>query len=97
MLLSWSPSALERREQLLLGAARDARTLVDHRDQHPVADLAGVDPHHAVGRVAQCVVDQIGQHPFEQAAVGHHHGVVNLDLDPVERRCAARKPVQCPC
>ena len=39
---------LERREQLILGAARDPGSFVDDVDQHPVADLAGVDPDRAV-------------------------------------------------
>ena len=75
---------LERCEQLLLGAARDARPLVDDGDQHPVADLARGHPHRAVRGVAQRVVDEVGQHPLEQAAVGHHHGVVDLDLHAVQ-------------
>ena len=76
--------ALERFEHLLLGAARDAGALVDDVDQHAVADPAGVDPDHAVGRVPQRVVDQVDQHPLQQSGVGHRDGVTDVDLDPVE-------------
>src|SRR6185503_5428461 len=75
---------LERREQLVLGAARYTRSLVDDGDQHAVADLTRRDAHRAVGRVSQRVVDEVGQHAFEQTAVGHHNCVVHLNLDTVE-------------
>ena len=80
---------LERLEQLLLGAARDAR---DPRRSTAISTRSptwpGVDPHQAVGRVPQRVVDQVGQHPLEQTAVGHHHGVADFDLHPVESATA---------
>ena len=75
---------LERCEQLFLGAARYSGAFVDDGDQHSIADLARGDADRTVRRVPQRVVDQVGQHPLEQAAVGHHHGVADLDLHPVE-------------
>jgi len=46
---------LERSEQLLLGASRYARPLVDDGDQHAAADLTRGYPHRAVRCVAQRV------------------------------------------
>src|ERR1700752_2864288 len=76
--------SLERREQLLLGAARYTRSLVDDGEHPAVADLTRRDANRADGRVPQRVVDEVRQHAFEQAAVGHHNRVVHLNLDTVE-------------
>ena len=80
MLVSWSPSRWKGANSCSSVPRRDAGPLVDDGDQHAVADPARVDPHRAVGRVAQGVVDQIGQHPLQQAAVGHHHRVATSTL-----------------
>ncbi len=65
VLLSWSPSRWNGANSCVLGAARDARTLVDDSDQHPVADLARGHPYRAVRGVPQRVVDEVGQHPLQ--------------------------------
>ena len=75
---------LEGFEDLILGPVRDPGTLVDDVDQHAIAHSARVDPNHAVGRVAQRVVDQVGKDSFQQPGVGHHHGVTDVDLDAVD-------------
>src|SRR4029079_10675843 len=57
---------LERSEQLVLGAPRYARALVDDGDQNASTDLARRDPHRALLRVAQRVVNQVGEHSLQQ-------------------------------
>ena len=58
---------LESFEQLLLGATRNTRSLIDDVDQDPVAHPSRIDSNRAVGRIPQGVVDQVRQHAFEQS------------------------------
>ena len=92
MLVSLIAEPLERREQLLLGAAWNAGSLVDDVDQHAIADAARVHPDHAVRGVAQRVVDQVDQHPFQQTGVGQRHRVTDVDLD-LRSRARCTDPV----
>ena len=54
----WSPSRWNGANSCSSVPRGDAGALVDDVDQHPVADPARVDPHDALGRVAQRVVDR---------------------------------------
>ena len=85
MVLSWSPSRWNGANSCSSVPRGMPGPSSSDVDQHPVADPARGDAHRAVRRVAQRVVDQVGQHPLQQAAVGHRDGVADLDLDPVER------------
>src|SRR3979490_2443466 len=51
------PQPLEGFEELILPAVGDSRAFVDDVDQDAIADPPRVDPDHAVGRVAQRIVD----------------------------------------
>jgi nucleotide-binding universal stress UspA family protein len=89
----WVAEPPEWFEHLLGSATRNARSLVDNVDQHTVTNSSGVDADWALGRIAQRVVDEVGQYPLEHPAVGDRDGVTDLDLDPlqpcvVQSRCS---------
>ena len=79
-------AALERREDLVLGLVRDARPAVDHPDLDPVVQASGLDDHlPAAGRVAQGVLQDVGENPVQQAGVGpnEREAVVEPHPDPL--------------
>ena len=81
------PESLEGREQFVGESPAHPGPLVDDVDQDAAAHPTRVDAHHAVGGVAQRVVHDVDQNPFQETGVGQHHGVTDVDLDAVRTRC----------